>query len=140
MQSPCLIDAGPLIAYFDASDDWHKPCTSFISSFRGQFTTTMPVVTEVMWLLRDDFRVQNEFLVFVERGLFRNENLTSADLTRIVELNAQYENADFADLSLVSIGERMGIEHVLTLDKDFDVYRRKSGHKFVPFKRFPLKK
>jgi len=56
------------------------------------------------------------------------------DFWRIAELNAQYSDmpADFTDLALVAISERLNISAIATLDKDFDVYRR---YRKKPFER-----
>lgn len=53
---------------------------------------------------------------------------------RIAELNAQYADlpADFSDLSLVVISERLNVAAIATLDKDFDIYRR---YRNQPFQR-----
>jgi hypothetical protein len=48
------------------------------------------------------------------------------DSRRIAELNTQYADlpGDFADLSLITISERLDIAAIATLDSDFDIYRR----------------
>ncbi len=129
-----LIDAGPLVAYFDRADDWHEEATAFISGFKGQFVTSAPVITEVMWLLRADHRVQNEFLRLVSAGVIYQELLSAPDLGRIAELNAAYADlpADIADLSLLVIAERRNISRILTLDTEFNHYRVKRGHRLAP--------
>lgn len=132
-----LINAGPLVAYFDAADALHRQAQVFIRGFRGQFVTTCPVITEAMWLLREDCRVQNELLMLVSRQLFREEALTVLDYLRISELNQQYADlpADFADLSLVAIAERLDINIVVSMDKEFDVYQRRRGRRLQHFER-----
>lgn len=132
-----LIDAGPIIAYFDQSDNWHNDASAFIDAFSGQFVTTTAVITEVMWQLRADYRVQNEFLHRVSLGVFQDEPLTGEDFARIVELNAQYsdQRADFADLSLLAIAERLNVDRIVSIDSEFDYYRRRHGHKRVPLQR-----
>ncbi len=132
-----LIDSGPIIAYFDQSDEWHKNATSFIDAFVGQLITTAAVIAEVMWLLRSDYRVQNEFLRRIALGVFRNEPLTEIDFMRIAELNARYSDlrADFADLSLIAVAERLDIASIVSVDSEFDIYRRQLGHNQVPFQR-----
>jgi len=52
--------------------------------------------------------------------------LIDSDFERIAELFEKYSNlpADFADLSLVTISERCDIPQIVTLDRDFDIYRR----------------
>lgn len=132
-----LIDAGPIVAYFDQSDQWHINASGFIDSFIGHLITTTPVVTEVMWHLRVDHRVQNEFLYRISLGVIHDESLTRVDFARIAELNAQYADhpADFADLSLLAIAERLDVDRIVSIDREFDFYRRRRGHKLVPLKR-----
>jgi len=56
---------------------------------------------------------------------------------RFAELNQRYCDlpGDFADLTLVAISERLGVAEILTLDSDFDVYRR---YRKQPFCRVAL--
>jgi predicted nucleic acid-binding protein len=132
-----LIDAGPIVAYYDSGDDWHKAITKFLSAFKGRFITTAPVVTEALWLLNANVEVQNELLRDLAKKLYAIENLQSVDFIRIAELNSKYSDvpADFADLSLIAIAERLEISEIVTLDSDFDVYRHLRSK---PFKRlFP---
>jgi len=129
-----LIDAGPIIAFYDGSDAWHQRVMAFLSSFKGRFVTTMPVVTEAMHRLGGDFRAQNELLSDLSRQLFEIENLQISDFRRIAHLNSKYSDlpGDFADLTLIALAERLDIDEIFSLDSDFDVYRllRKK-----PFKR-----
>jgi predicted nucleic acid-binding protein len=121
-----LIDAGPIIALFDERDDRHDEVITFLAEFTGQFITTCPVITECMWLLSSDWRVQNELLTNLANEIYDVEPFTATDFKRIVELNTQYRDhpADFADLSLIAISERLQIPKIVTFDGDFDVYRR----------------
>ena len=99
--------------------------------------TTIACVTEVMYLLSRNYRTQNEFLNDLAQKLYRCIPLIPQDFTRIKELNQQYADlpGDFADLSLVTISERQNISSILTLDSDFDVYRR---YRIQPFERVYL--
>jgi predicted nucleic acid-binding protein len=135
-----LIDAGPIIAYFDQMDDWHREATIFIDTFTGQFVTSEPVITEVMWQLRSDHNVQNEFLQRVAAGVFLPESLSGRDFVRIAELNIKYAGlpADIADLSLLAIAERRQIMAILSLDREFDYYRIRRGYKNVHLRRLGL--
>lgn len=90
-----------------------------------------------MWLLNSNWRLQNRFLDGVAREVFECCSLLPQDFTRIAELNSQYFDlpADFADLSLIAISERLSIAAILTLDSDFDIYRR---YRTQPFDRVLL--
>ena len=55
------------------------------------------------------------------------------DFNRITALMGKYENIpmDFADATLVALGERFNTRHVLTIDaRDFHVYRWRDRHAF----------
>jgi uncharacterized protein len=134
MSRKALIDTGILVAFYDAADPHHQQVSKFLSDFRGELTTTISCITETMWLLAADYRVQNEFLQHLSIQVYRCETLNLKDFNRITELNTQYSDlpGDFADLSLVCISERLGISAIVTLDSDFDIYRR---YRNQPFER-----
>ena len=128
------MDTGVIVAYYSAADKYHPQALKSFERCTSQLITTIACVTEAMYLLAADWRVQNEFLLQVSRGVFNCEHLTTQDFTRITELNAQYADlpGDFADLALVAISERLNIGAITTLDKDFDIYRR---YRKQPFER-----
>jgi len=132
-----LIDSGILVAYYSARDDHHLKVCKFFEQYTGRLITTLSCITEVMWLLNSDWRLQNRFLDGVAREVLECCSLLLQDFTRIAELNAQYFDlpADFADLSLIAISERLNIAAILTLDSDFDIYRR---YRNQPFDRVSL--
>ncbi len=122
-----LIDAGPIIALFDDGDDRHDEAIDFFKQFTGRLVTTCPVITECMWNMKSDERVQNKLLNDLADGKIYNiEPLIPKDYRRIAELNIKYADlpADFADLSLIAISERLSNPKIITFDEDFDVYRR----------------
>jgi uncharacterized protein len=121
-----LIDTGLMVAFYDAADLHHESVVQFFSDCTAQLITTVGCVTEVMWLLAPNWRVQNTFLMHLAQGIYHCEPLLTADFYRIAELNTQYADlpGDFSDLALVSISERRKIAEIATLDKDFDIYRR----------------
>lgn len=129
-----LIDTGLLVAFYDLADSHHQKVVDFFDGCRSRLITTESCITEVMWLLASNWQVQNSFLHHVAKGIYKCVPLLAQDFTRIAELNTQYADlpADFSDLSLVIISERLGISAIATLDKDFDIYRR---YRKQPFER-----
>lgn len=121
-----LVDTGLLVAFYDRRDAHHTSVVEFFSQCTSRLVTTVACATEVMWLLKADWRVQNEFLQHVAIGVYECEPLQRHDYSRIAELNQQYADlpGDFSDLALVAISERLDIAAIATLDKDFDIYRR----------------
>jgi predicted nucleic acid-binding protein len=120
-----LIDAGPLIAYYDAGDEWHATAKKFMENYRGQLITSEPIITEVMWNLKADYRVQNEFLTDLLKETFTVEPLVLTDFKYLSDLNEKYSDlpGDFAYLSIVALSTRLKILDVASIDGDFDLYR-----------------
>ena len=120
------MDTKVIVAYYSADDKYHTQAQRLFELCTSQVITTVACVTEAMYLLAADWRVQNEFLLQVSSGIFNCEHLTTQDFTRITELNAQYADlpGDFADLGLVAISERLDIPAIATLARYFDIYRR----------------
>ena len=90
--SRTIINAGPIIAYYNKGDDWHERITVFLSRFKGQFVTTEAVITEALCLLAARKDVQNELLTDLSKGLYAVEPLSTADFARVCQLNKQYES------------------------------------------------
>ncbi len=122
-----LIDSGPLIALFDRSDKYHRASTEFIKKNRSELITTLASVTEVLHLLDFSRNAQVDFLSWVDAGAVTVEPITTDDFQRIRELIIKYSDLpmDFADACLVFLGEKMSINKVATIDRDFDVYKLK---------------
>lgn len=57
-----LIDTGPFVAFFDASDQYHKSCLDILKELDGPLVTTWPVVTETFYLLNFSWKAQDNFI------------------------------------------------------------------------------
>ena len=124
MQST-LIDAGPLIALFDRDDKYHQKIVDFLKNQSSQLVSTWPVLTEVSHMLDFSVEAQLDFLRWVYRGGVDIHQLSVHDLERIVALTETYRDRpmDLADASLVVTAEHRRIEQIISIDRDFDVYR-----------------
>jgi predicted nucleic acid-binding protein len=96
----------------------------------------------VLWLLGNPFdprvlAAQNHLLRAVSRGGIEAINLLPEDFARIAELNQPYPDlpGDFADLTLVTLSQRLDVAEILSLDSDFDIHRR---FRREPFRRVSL--
>lgn len=127
-----LVDSGILVAYYSSQDRYHQQVRVFFERCTSNLVTTVGCATEVMWLLGQYWRTQNEFLHDMATKLYECIPLLPEDFSRIAELNQQYADlpGDFADLSLIAISERLNIPAIATLDSDFDVYRRYRNQAF----------
>lgn len=123
-------DSSVLYAAFDATDRNHRRATGFLAGARATLMTNLPVLTEVANLLRKSRETQRGFLTFATHALAIDQQ-TAADLPRTVAIMSKYADlpADFADASLIAMCERLGIDMIATLDKDFDVYQLNTGNR-----------
>jgi len=127
-----LIDSGPLIALFDASDKYHTETVNFIKNNTYPLVTTMASVTEVLHLLDFNRNAQIDFLEWIQRGAVEIHNIVNNDFERIRELTIKYRDLpmDFADSCLVYLAEKLNLNTIATIDRDFTIYRIKGRRKF----------
>jgi uncharacterized protein len=120
-----LIDSGPLIALFDSSDKHHRGIRSFLKKNLFRYISTIAVFTEVSHMLDFNTQVQKDFYEWIMRKGVIIGDINQNDLLRIVELTDKYSNLpmDFADATLVITAEKTGIRKIISIDRDFDIYR-----------------
>ncbi len=125
MPKKTAIDSGPLIALFDKDDHYHQQAIAFSKHFQGEFVSTIAVITEVTHLLDFNVQAQTDFILWAAEGGLTLFNPTAKDLFRIATLVKKYANLpmDFADATIVVMCERLKITEVVSVDRDFYVYR-----------------
>lgn len=131
-----LVDTGPLVGLFDATDHSHAGCRRILSRLDDRLATTLPVLTEAFHLLRPLEHRVSGLIDFIRDGGAAVIPLEPDSLSRCFELMQQYADLpmDFADASIVAAAEQMGTDKVFTLDhKHFGIYRLARGYHRVPF-------
>jgi len=125
-----LIDAGPIIALFDSSDQYHKRVFGFMKTFEGRLISTWPVLTEVCYMLDFSHKAQIDFLDWVIQGGIQVCNLEQWQISRIRHTFETYSDlpADLADVTLIEVAESLSIRSIITLDRDFNVYKLENGN------------
>lgn len=120
-----LVDAGPLIALFDKSDQYHKRAVDFLKKSQYSLISTWPVITEATHMLDFSVRAQINFLQWINRGGLHIFDLEFAHLIRIIALSEKFKDVpmDLADATLIVTSEARGIHSIATIDSDFYVYR-----------------
>ncbi|MEQ9467104.1 MAG: PIN domain-containing protein [Ekhidna sp.] len=120
-----LIDAGPIIALFDRSDQYHMKAVRFLETYEGYLWTTWPVITEVSHMLDFSVKAQSALLEWIDRGGLRIYALTEDHIFRIKQLTAKFMDVpmDLADASLVVVSELSGYNEIISIDSDFYIYR-----------------
>jgi predicted nucleic acid-binding protein len=127
-----LIDSGPLIALFDASDKYHCEAVKFIKSNTYPLVTTLASITETLHLLDFDRNAQIDFIEWVHKGAIEIHNIENSDFGRLKELTDKYRDLpmDFADSCLVYLAEKLNLNTIATIDRDFTIYRIQGRRKF----------
>jgi uncharacterized protein len=120
-----LVDAGPLIALFDSSDKYHRKIRSFLKDNPFRYVSTVAVFTEVSHMLDFNTAVQRDFYEWVMYKGVIISDINQNDLLRLIELTDKYSSLpmDFADATLVITAEKTGIRQIISIDRDFDIYR-----------------
>ncbi|MCL2251423.1 MAG: PIN domain-containing protein [Treponema sp.] len=125
MPDRILIDAGPLVALFHSGDNHHKRVKEFFIKNHYSFISTLAVFTETTYFLSVNINALRDFYEWVMHKGVIISDINQNDIPRIVELTEKYSDLpmDFADATLVIAAEKSGIRKIISLDKDFDIYR-----------------
>ena len=127
-----LIDSGPLIALFDSSDTYHHEAVNFIKTNKFPLVTTLASITETLHLLDFNRNAQINFLDWVHRGAVEIHNIENSDFERLKALTEKYRDLpmDFSDSCLVYLAEKLNLNTIATIDRDFTIYRIQGRRKF----------
>ena len=126
MANELLLDTGAFVALADRSERRHADCVAVLGSWSGRIVTTEAVLTETLHLVGPRWQAQKVCLEFLLRGAFLMAPASQASLKRVSVLMEKYRNVpmDYADATLVALGEELGTDLVFTLDqRGFSVYR-----------------
>ena len=137
MANELLLDTGAFVALVDRSERLHADCVAVLESWTGPVVTTEAVLTETLYLVGPQWKAQQVCLEFILRGAFQLIPSSQASLRRVAALMDRYHNVpmDFADATLVVLGEELETEWVFTLDRrGFNTYRLKQrkGFQLIP--------
>lgn len=120
-----IVDAGPLVAWLNQSDQWHTWAASALTQGRGPLHTTEIVLGEACHHLGGNSAPAQALLDWVRQGAVVLHNLWPRHLGRTQELMLKFDRMDAADASLVVLSELFPRATVVTVDaRDFRTYRR----------------
>ena len=124
------------VAVLDCRDNLHQNLRSYASEFNEPLITTVPVVTEVCYLLqpRCGAKYSAEFLLAQGDGLFKVFNIGEIEFPRMAILMRKYVDLpmDLADALLILIAKFWGHGRIVATDRrDFQAYRWKIHYPFV---------
>ena len=126
MANELLLDTGAFVALVDRSEKRHADCVAVLEGWSGRIVTTEAVLTEALYLVGPGWPAQKICLEFLLRGAFLLVPASPASLKRVAVLMEKYRGVpmDYADATLVALGEELGTDLVFTLDRrGFSAYR-----------------
>jgi predicted nucleic acid-binding protein len=132
-----LLDTGAFVALVDRDESSHVDCVAALESWMGPIVTTEAVLTETLYLVGPQWGAQRTSLEFILRGAFHLVPSSPASLKRVSALMEKYRNVpmDFADATIVALGEELETDWVFTLDRrGFSTYRlgRRKTFQIIP--------
>ena len=128
-----LLDTGPLVALLNRDDRDHARCRKWFEGYRGILVSTEAVLTEATHLLGRSRLAQRAAITFFERRAAVLVPMTLPGLQACRTVMEKYDDVpmDFADASLVVLGDELAIRDIATLDRrGFGAYRSSRGRAF----------
>jgi uncharacterized protein len=128
-----LVDTGPIVAFLNSRDRYHEWSKENFAEIEAPVLSCEAVLSEACFLLRNARGGSEAVLKLVDRGLLRLPFHLEAETGPIRRLLSRYSNVpmSLADACLVRMSEQISDSVLLTLDRDFKVYR-KHGRNVIP--------
>ena len=124
MEIKTIVDAGPLIGWFNATDQWHQWSVSVLSARRGPLHTTEIVLGEACWHLGGNTQLAHALLDLVRKRALVLARPWPDHLSETQQVMLKYPSMDAADASLVSLAEMSPKAALVTTDRrDFQPCR-----------------
>jgi uncharacterized protein len=131
--SRVLLDTGPLVAIMDRRDQYHEWAKAQWAEIPAPLLTCEAVLAEACFLVRHLAGGPAAILELVTRGVVSAPFKLEAQADAIRRLLVRYASVpmSLADACLVRMAEQIPRIRVLTLDRDFQLYRI-HGRQIVP--------
>ena len=122
---PVLLDTGVIVALLDRSERFHHACAEAITGFHVPLVTCEAVIAESCYLLRTLKGAPETVMENVAAGVFQIPLQLSQSAHEIRRILQKYRDRriDLADACLIHLANGFGTGKILTLDRDFEVYR-----------------
>ena len=131
-----VVDTGPLVAYLNRGDRWHRWSASQMAALRPPLLTCEPVLTEACFLIQRAGGRPEDLIRKVVQGHLEVGVDIQDDASAIQSLMQRYADTpmSLADACLVRLTEVIPDCRLFTLDEDFEHYRR-NGRQLIPLLR-----
>ncbi len=131
---PVLLDAGVIVALLDRSERFHQRCANAIRTLEAPMITCEAVIAESCYLLRNLRGAPETVMANVSAGIFQIPFNLTRSAQNVQRLLRKYHDCeiDLADACLIALAEEFASGNILTLDRDFLIYRWGRRHPFRP--------
>jgi len=129
---PVLLDTGPIVALLDPTDSFHRRCADALAEVRAPLLTCEAVITESCYLLRRIPGAAEAVLhSVVTRDFLIPSGLSEAAVgVRRILVKYRDRKIDLADAVLIHLANEFETCDILTLDRDFEIYRWGKNNRF----------
>ena len=123
--TPALLDTGCIVALLDRSEQHHEQAAKVVAELAAPLLTCEGVIAEACYLLRGVAGAAAAVLQNVDRGIFLIPYHLRENAASVSKLLKKYADVpmDFADACLVDMAAIYRTRCILTLDRDFHLYR-----------------
>ena len=127
-----LLDTGVIVALLDRDERHHEQCVDVVSDVVGPLITCEAVIAESCHLLRNIRGAAETVIGNVASGVFQTPLRLAERAATVAKLLKKYRDVpiDLADACLVDLADQVATAQILTLDRDFEIYRWRSRRKF----------
>ena len=125
-----IVDSGPLVAYFNARDRWHRWVVDQTTTLYPALVTCEPVLTEAGFLIHRAGGHAADLIRKLDQGVLKVAIDGEEEAPSVEALLGRYEDTpmSLAEACLVRLTERYSDSRLFTLDSDFGHYRRNGRH------------
>jgi len=122
---PVLLDTGVIVALLDNSEQAHRVCAEAIHAAVAPLITCEAVIAESCYLLRNFPGAPEAIIDNVAAGLIQIPFQLSKEAASVKQILRKYRDRkiDLADACLIRLADEFEASDILTLDKDFTIYR-----------------
>ncbi|KHG41036.1 MAG: PIN domain-containing protein [Aphanizomenon flos-aquae KM1D3_PB] len=126
MNQQIILDTGVLVAYFRKSDRFHQWAVTQWRQVDLPVFTCDAVISEACFLFRDLPHIQQGIIELIEGNVITISFDLQGEASNIRHLMNRYESVpmSFADACLVRMSEQIPNSAIMTLDSDFNIYRK----------------
>lgn len=136
---PVLLDTGVIVALLDRGEKFHQACATAIRELEPPLITCEAVIAESCYLLRNLPGAPEAVVENVAAGIFQIPFQLSRETAGVKQALRKYRDRkiDLADACLIRLADEFESADILTLDKDFEIYRWGRNKPFNMFLSLP---